>query len=175
MTLTEVKVTNASQTWQMLTCSLAVISRTLWHSNLAGRFTTMTLMQSCSGFADENFKCWIRPISTTKQAISIQLAAIVRHDKFYFSLKSYVAFVLNYGHTSVSCKTYVSSLANACFPSTLSASIRHWCTSLIHDVNKYFRVPRPPTCDGLSRGEMQEEFIYIYIYIIANTLAEPEL
>ena len=51
-------------------------------------------------------------LSTTKQAIKIKLAIMVGHDKFYryFSLNLSVPIVLNYGHTSVSCKTYVQSL-----------------------------------------------------------------
>ena len=62
---------------------------------------TLTLMQGHSVLAEEIIQHWI--ISTTiKQVVSINLAAMVGHDKFYFSLKSSVAFVLNYGHTSIS-------------------------------------------------------------------------
>ena len=58
---------------------------------------TLTLMQGHNGLAEENIQRWI--ISTTKQAISIQLSETVGHDKFYLSPKSSVAFILNYGHT----------------------------------------------------------------------------
>ena len=44
--------------------------------------------------------------------MQIKLVAAVGHDKFYFNLKPSVPAVLNYGHTSVSCKTYVRSLVN---------------------------------------------------------------
>ena len=66
---------------------------------------TLTLMQGHSDSAEENIKLWI--ISTTKQAIHIKLAATVGHDNVYFSLKSSVPLILMYGHTSVSCKTYM--------------------------------------------------------------------
>ena len=58
---------------------------------------TLTFMQGHNGLAEETIQSWI--ISTTKQAISIQLAVAVGHDKFYLSPKSSVAFILNYGHT----------------------------------------------------------------------------
>ena len=45
---------------------------------------------------------------------NIKLAATVGHDKFYFSLKSSVPVVLNYGHTSISCKTYARNLVSQC-------------------------------------------------------------
>ena len=41
-------------------------------------------------------------LSTSKQGISIKLAATVGNDKFYFSPKSSVAFILKYGHASIS-------------------------------------------------------------------------
>ena len=44
----------------------------------------------------------------------IKLAATVGHNKFYFNLKSSVPVILNYGHTSISCKTYVRSLVSQC-------------------------------------------------------------
>ena len=61
---------------------------------------TLTLMKGHSGLAEEQIQHQIIP--TTKQAVSLKLAATVGHDKFYFSLKSSVAFVLNDGHTSTS-------------------------------------------------------------------------
>ena len=73
---------------------------------------TLILMQGHSGSAEEKIQLCI--ISTTKQAIEIKLAATEGHNKFYFSLKSSVPVVLNYGHTSVSCKTYVQSLVSQC-------------------------------------------------------------
>ena len=70
---------------------------------------SMILMQGHSGLADEKnhinvyiFKC----------------ASMVRHDKFYFRLKSSVPVVLNYGHTSISYKT--------CLRSLRSVSVRSW-------------------------------------------------
>ena len=85
---------------------------------------------------------WI--FSKTKQARRIKVAATVGHDKFYFSLKSSVAFVLNYGHKSISCKTHVSSLWDV-----IDASQK-----LRHDVKQYFWVPLPPTSDGHSRVDI---------------------
>ena len=56
---------------------------------------TLTLMQGHSGLAEEKIQLWI--ILTSKQAMSIKLAATAGHSKFYFSLESSVAFILNYG------------------------------------------------------------------------------
>ena len=52
-----------------------------------------------------------RIISTTKQVIQIILAATLNDDNFYFNLKF---SILNYGHTSISCKTHVRSLVIEC-------------------------------------------------------------
>ena len=65
---------------------------------------TLTLLQGHSGSAEEQIQLWI--ISTTKQT-KIKHAAMVGYDKFYFSLKSSVPVILNYGHTSLSLKTYI--------------------------------------------------------------------
>ena len=63
---------------------------------------TLTLMQGHSGSVEEQIQLLI--ILTTKQTIKIKLAVMVGHNKYYFSLKSSVPVILNYGHTSVSCK-----------------------------------------------------------------------
>ena len=63
-------------------------------------------MQGHSGSAEEKIQLWI--ISTTKQAIKVKLAATIGHNKFYFSLNWSVPVILNYGHTSISCKTYTT-------------------------------------------------------------------
>ena len=85
------------------------------------RLVTMnlTLMQGHSGLADDKLQRWI--ISTTKQAISIKHAATVGHDIFYFSLKSSVAFVLNYGDTSISYNVIRHTYAMPAFQP------RFWC------------------------------------------------
>ena len=57
--------------------------------------------------------------------IKIKLSATVGHDKFYFNPKVSVAFILNYGHTDIFCKTCVCNLVIeiACFlPNVLSAA-----------------------------------------------------
>ena len=74
---------------------------------------TLDWMQGHSGLAEETIQRWI--ISTTKQAITIKRAAMGGHYKFHFSFKSSVPVVLNYGHTSKSCKIYnVGSLVSQC-------------------------------------------------------------
>ena len=76
-----------------------------------GRFDDLHL-DDHSGSAEEQIQ--LRIISTTKQARNIKLGATVGHDKFYFGFKSSAPVVFNYGHTSVSCKTYVRSLVSQC-------------------------------------------------------------
>ena len=71
---------------------------------------TLNLMQGDSGLTEENIQRWIFSTLTTKQAISIKLAATVLatiSSIFIFSLKLSVAFVLTDGHTSISSKTSV--------------------------------------------------------------------
>ena len=45
--------------------------------------------------SEEKIQRWIIIISTTKQAIRIQLSAMIGHDKFYLTPKFSVAFILN--------------------------------------------------------------------------------
>ena len=67
-------------------------------------------------------------ISTIKQAVSILLAVTVRaKGKFYFSLKSSVLFIVNYGHTKISCKTHVRSLVSAYHSVVPTFRERFWC------------------------------------------------
>ena len=49
---------------------------------------------------------------------------MVGHDKFYFSLKLSVPVVLNYCHTSISCKAYVRSLVSECLLSERAFGVR---------------------------------------------------
>ena len=50
-----------------------------------------------------------------RQAIKIRFATTVGHDNFYFSLKSSVTVVLNYGNTNVSCKSTESGQSERAF------------------------------------------------------------
>ena len=125
MTLTFIQGHNC-QSWQIyaLTCTLIVISRKifkLWHSSLAWRYAwyilmvvliTLTLMQADSGSSEEQIQLWI--ILTAKKQYRLKFTPMVGHNHFYFSLKSSVSVVLNYGHMSISCKTYVRSQVSQC-------------------------------------------------------------
>ena len=113
------QVTTTASLDKFKTCAMIATSGTvfqLWHANLVWRYICPSSLQwpwtwckvdARSGKA--NNQGWI--ILLTKQATSITLATTSGHHKFYFSLKSSVAFVLNYGHMGISCKT--ASLAEA--------------------------------------------------------------
>ena len=74
--------------------------------------------------------------------------------------------MLNYGHTSISCKPHARSLVSACFRARFWRRDERctWCASLRHDVKQCFRVPLPPTSDGRSRVERAGS-VYNYIRI----------
>ena len=105
---------------------------------------TLTLMQGHNGLTEDQIQRWI--ILTTKQAISIKLAARPRvgHDKFYYSPKSSVAFTLTDGHTSISWKT-CAVWSGPAFQARFQQrdKRRNGCASLRCDVKNYFCVPLP--------------------------------
>ena len=96
---------------------------------------SLTLMQSHRVSAEQKIKSL--SISTTKQAISIKLATstTLGDNKFYFSAKSSVAFILNYGHMNISCKTRTVWSVPAFW-----ACIR-WRDKRFHGCNKTLQFP----------------------------------
>ena len=109
---------------------------------------TLTLTQGHSGL--EEGKCQHRIISTSKQAISIELSsATVGHDNFYFSLKSSVAFVLNHGHTGISHARHTYAASSVSFAFGVETKDVNDARQLRYDIRQYFRVPLSPTSDGL--------------------------
>ena len=93
-------------------------------------------------------------ILTTKQAISITFAATVTHDMFYFNLKSSVAFILNYGHMSISCKD-TRTQSGQCLLSEHAFGVEtKGIIELLMCAKQDFHVPLPPTSDECSRVDI---------------------